>query len=128
LIERVPTPDHRMALHVCAHADTTSEELLRAVVAGKGTTHVDPAALIAWLRTQPFIMSGPAGLYPNDTVGKMLDNDLRSRDPAAYEEMHHKVAEFVLRSLGAQATARSTVESVHPPVRRAGPSVARRSA
>jgi hypothetical protein len=48
-------------------------------VAGNAdTTHVDPATLFAWLRTQPFIMSGPAGLYPNDTVREMLDNDLRA--------------------------------------------------
>jgi DNA-binding CsgD family transcriptional regulator len=93
LIETVPTPDHRMALRVCAHSNTTTEQLLRAVVAGNDTTHVDPAALFAWLRTQPFIMSGPAGLYPNDTVREMLDNDLRMRDPA-YKQMYHKVAEF----------------------------------
>jgi len=128
LIETVPSPDHRMALHVCAHADTTSEQLLRAVVAGNATTHVDPTTLFAWLRTQPFIMSGPAGLYPNDTVREVLDNDLRMRDPAAYEDMHHKVTEFVPGSLGAQPTARSTVEPVHHRVRRGGPSVARRSA
>jgi hypothetical protein len=115
-------------MHVCAHADTTSEQLLRAVVAGKDTTHVEPAALFAWLRPQPFIMSGPAGLYPNDTVREMLDNDLRMRDPAAYEQMHHKVAEFVPGSLGAHATARSTVEPVRHRVRRGGTSVARRSA
>ena len=95
LIETMPTPHHRMAMHVCAHADTTSEQLLRAVVAGNDTTHVEPAALFAWLRPQPFIMSGPAGLYPNDTAREMLDNDLRTPDPAAYEELHHKVAEFV---------------------------------
>lgn len=128
LIQTVPTPDHRMALHVCAHADTTNEQLLRAVVAGNDTTHVDPATLFAWLRTLPFIMSGPAGLYPNDTVREMLNNDLRMRDPVTYEQVHRRVAEFVPGSLGAQATARSTVEPVHHPVQRAGPSVARRSA
>jgi len=128
LIERVPTPDHRMALHVCAHAETTSEQLLRAVVAGNDTTHVDPATLFAWLRTQPFIMSGPAGLYPNDTVREMVDDDLRMRDPAAYEQMHHKVAEFAPGSLGAHATARSTVQPVQQRVLRGGPAVARRSA
>ena len=117
-----------MALHVCAHADTTSEQLLRAVVAGNDTTHVDPATLFAWLRTQPFIMSGPAGLYPNDTVREMVDDDLRMRDPAAYEQMHHKVAEFAPGSLGAHATARSTVQPVQQRVLRGGPAVARRSA
>ena len=128
LIETVPSPDHRMALHVCAHADTTSEQLLRAVVPGNDTAHVDPAALFAWLRTQPFITSGPSVLYPNDTVREMLDNDLRLRDPAAYEDMRHKVSEFVLGSLAARPSARSTVEAVQRPVRRRGPSVARRSA
>jgi ATP/maltotriose-dependent transcriptional regulator MalT len=128
LIETVPSPDHRMALHVCAHADTTNEQLLRAVVPGNNTAHVNPAELFAWLRTQRFIMSGPGGLFPHDTVREMLDNDLRSRDPAAYADMHHKVAEFVLGSLAARAPARSTVEAVHHPVRRGSRSVARRSA
>jgi hypothetical protein len=123
-----PSPDHRMALHVCAHADTTTEQLLRAVVPGNDTAHVDAAELFAWLRTQRFILSGPAGLYPNDTVRELLDNDLRARDPAAYEDMHHKVAEFVRGSPAARAPARSTVEPVHHPVRRGGPSVTRRSA
>jgi hypothetical protein len=128
LIETVPSPDHRLALHVCAHADTTSERLLRAVVPGNGTAHVDPAELFAWLRTQPFIMSGPSVLYPNDTVREMLDNDLRSRDPAAYEDMHFKVSEFVLGSLAARASARSAIEAVQQHVRRGAPAVARRSA
>ena len=128
LIETVPSPAHRMALHVCAHADTTSEQLLRAVVPSDGTTHVDTAELFTWLRAQRFIMSGPAGLYPNDTVREMLDNDLRSRDPTAYEDMHFKVAEFVLGGLAARASARSMVEAVQQQVRRGGPAVARRSA
>jgi hypothetical protein len=128
LIETVPSPDHRMALHVCAHADTNNEQLLRAVVPGNNTAHVNPAELFAWLRTQRFIMSGPGGLYPHDTVREMLDNDLRSRDPAAYEDLHHKVADFMLGSLAARAPARSTVEAVHHPVRRGSRSVARRSA
>jgi DNA-binding SARP family transcriptional activator len=54
LIETVPSPDHRMAPHVCAHADTTGEQLLRADVADNDTAHVDPAELYAWLRTQRF--------------------------------------------------------------------------
>jgi hypothetical protein len=128
LIDTVPSPDHRMALHVCAHADTTSEQLLRAVVPGNDPTHVDPAELYAWLRIQRFITSGPAGLYPNDTVRHMLDNALRPRDPVTHEDIHHKVAEFVSGSLAARAAARSTVEAVHQPVRRRGPSRARRSA
>jgi len=112
LIEAVPSPDHRIALHVCTHADTTSEQLLRAIVAGNDAAHVDPAELYAWLRTLRFIRSGPAGLYPHDFVREMLDNDLRSRDPAAYEDMHHKVAEFTRGSLAERAPARSTVEAV----------------
>jgi hypothetical protein len=97
-------------------------------VAGNDTAHVntaqvDPAELFAWLRTQRFIMSSPSGTYPHETVREMLDNDLRSRDPAAYEDMHHKVAEFVLGSLAVRAPARSTVETVHHAVRRGRPSV-----
>jgi hypothetical protein len=35
LIETAPSPDHRMALHLCANSDTTSEQLLRAVKSGQ---------------------------------------------------------------------------------------------
>ncbi|WP_366890271.1 BTAD domain-containing putative transcriptional regulator [Pseudonocardia sp.] len=35
VIETAPSPDHRMALHLCAHSDTTSEQLLRAVKPGQ---------------------------------------------------------------------------------------------
>jgi ATP/maltotriose-dependent transcriptional regulator MalT len=119
LIETVPSPEHRMALHVCAHADTTSEQLLRAVVRDS-----DPDGLLCWLRSQPFIMSSTAGLYPNDTVRELLDDDLRSRDPAAYAEMHYAVAEFELGSHAERAAARSAVEAIDHPVRRGGLPVA----
>jgi hypothetical protein len=108
LIETAPSPDHRMALRVCAHADTTSEQLLGAVLPSDDTAHADPAELYAWLRTHRFIKSGSAGLYPHDTtVRKTLDNHLRSRDPAAYEDMRHKIAEFARGSLPARASALS---------------------
>jgi hypothetical protein len=127
LIETVPSPDHRMALHICAHAQTTSQQLLQAVVASNDTAHVDPAELFAWLRTQRFIISSPAGLYPNDTIRELLDNDLRWRDPAAYQDLHHKIAEFAPGDLAARPPARSTVLAHHP-VRRGSPTVTRRSA
>ena len=128
LIDTVPSPEHRMALHICAHAQTTSQQLLQAVVASNDTAHVDPAELFGWLRTQRFIISGPAGLYPNDTIRELLDNDLRWRDPAAYQDLHHKIAEFVPGDLAARAPARSTVDPTHHPVRRGSPTVTRRSA
>jgi hypothetical protein len=39
--DTVPSPDHRMALLVCAHADATSAQLLRVVVPGNHTPHAE---------------------------------------------------------------------------------------
>jgi DNA-binding SARP family transcriptional activator len=99
LIGAVPSPTHRFALHVCAHAYVTTQELLRVVMPGS-----DAAELFSWLRAQPFIESGPAGLYPHDIVRDVLDADLRWRDPAAYESIHRGIRLHVLDGLGTRGT------------------------
>jgi hypothetical protein len=127
-IDTAPSPDHRLALHVCAHADTTTTQLLRAVLRGRHPTHTDPADLFAWLRTQRFITSGPAGLHPRDTVRDMLDNGLRERDRAVYEDVHQTITEFAVATLTTRTPAPSTGEATHHALRRNSPSTARRSA
>lgn len=108
LIGSVPSPTHRFALHVCAHAYVTTQELLRVLMPGS-----DAAELFSWLRVQPFIESGPAGLYPHDIVRDVLDADLRWRDPAAYESIHRGIRLHVLEGLSARgADGAATVASM----------------
>jgi len=119
LIGTSPSAAHQTALQVCAHASATSEQLLRTVM-----PEADTAGLFAWLRAQPFIKSGPAGLYPHDIVRDAVDADLRWRDPAAYEDIHRKIRHHVLNELvprtAGQPGAHATVQAVRQLLRRGG--------
>ncbi|GAA1909229.1 ATP-binding protein [Streptantibioticus ferralitis] len=86
LVGEVPSPEHRQALEVCAHVDSTTEGLLRAALPG-----ADTGALFAWLRRLPFIKVGPSGVRPHDLVRELLDADLRWRDPQRYATMHRRL-------------------------------------
>jgi hypothetical protein len=90
LIGETPSPRHRHALEICAHAQTTTEGLLRAVL------DCDPGPIFAWLRELPFIESDVRGLYPHDVVRDALDDDLRWRDPQGYEAMHRQLHDYLL--------------------------------
>ncbi|MDP9798774.1 hypothetical protein J2S43_007286 [Catenuloplanes nepalensis] len=90
LVGEVPSPAHRLALEVCAHAESTTEELLRAVVGDRAATIFD------WLRRLPFVESDRYGLYPHGVVRGALEADLRWRDPQGYERLHHQVATHIL--------------------------------
>ena len=65
-IETVPTLEHRMALHVCAHADTTSEQLLQARRYDAWYRHITLAMLahtyLGYFRNRP--KSPGSGLIP----------------------------------------------------------------
>ena len=106
LIGEVPSPAHRLALEVCAHAESTTEELLRAVIGDRAATIFD------WLRRRPFIEADRHGLYPHDVVRRALEADLRWRDPQGYERLHHQVATHVLDRARA-----ASGEAVQPAVR-----------
>jgi hypothetical protein len=86
VVDAVPSPRHRAALEVCAHARFTTEELLRAVL-----DETDVADLFDWLRVQGFVEENVRGLFPHDLVRDVLDADLRWRDGARYAELHRRV-------------------------------------
>ncbi|KIF73401.1 hypothetical protein QR77_04300 [Streptomyces sp. 150FB] len=90
LVGAVPSAAHRHALEVCAHAYTTTEELLRAVLPR------DAGPLFDWLRTLPYIEADARGLFPHDVVRDTLDTDLRWRDPQGYEAMHRRIRAYLL--------------------------------
>lgn len=93
-VEAVPSELHRDALHLCAHARATTEELLAGAFGED-----EAAALFAWLRDLSFISIGPDGLFPHDLARDALDIDLRWRSPRKYRELHAAVRRWVLRRI-----------------------------
>ncbi|WP_299538703.1 ATP-binding protein [uncultured Streptomyces sp.] len=91
MVGEVPTAEHRLALEIAAHAMTTTEGLLRAVLGpDRG------ADLFTWLRRLPVADWGRQGMFLHDLVGDAVDTDLRWRDPEGYEEMHRRVGHHLL--------------------------------
>ncbi|MEU8024712.1 ATP-binding protein [Micromonospora haikouensis] len=91
LVGDVPGPVHRLALEVAAHAMTTTEGLLRAVVGQERA-----GEMFDWLRRLPVADWGRQGLYLHDLVSDTIDADLRWRDPEGYAEMHRRVGHHLL--------------------------------
>ncbi|MGN9845127.1 AAA family ATPase [Nonomuraea sp. H19] len=89
LVGEVPSPAHRHALEICAHAYMTTEELLRQILPE------DAASLFGWLRRLPFVESSPRGLFPHDVVREVLEADLRWRDPRGYADMHGRITAYL---------------------------------
>ncbi|MEU5847844.1 BTAD domain-containing putative transcriptional regulator [Saccharopolyspora shandongensis] len=94
LVGPAPTAAHRWALHVCAHARYTTEDLLRAVVPGGQAEE-----LFDWLRAQPFVETAAHGLDINGVLRESLEYQLRWRDPVGYEQMHRRIREYVMDGL-----------------------------
>ena len=105
LVSELPSPEHRMALEVCAHAHVTSEALLRGMLGGRA------AELFAWLRTQPFVESSASGLFPHDVVREVLAADLRWRDPEGFAALHRRMHRYLLDRIRA-APAAQMVQTV----------------
>jgi hypothetical protein len=96
LVPPMPSPEHRQALEVCAHAMATTDDLLQAALPGVG------AAMFEWLRHLPFIEAGRHGLHPPDPVRHLIEADLRWRDPQAYHRLADRVRDhLVTRALEA---------------------------
>ncbi|MFE3323415.1 ATP-binding protein [Streptomyces sp. NPDC059176] len=94
LIGEVPTAAHRRALEVAAHAHSTSEELLTAVLPEE-----DAHVLFSWLRDLPFMESTHRGVHPHDAARETLAADLRWRAPNAFVTMRRRLADEYLRIL-----------------------------
>ncbi|MEU6431259.1 AAA family ATPase [Microbispora sp. NPDC046973] len=104
LVGEVPTQVHRLALEVAAHAMTTTEGLLRAVVG-----HERGAEMFTWLRRLPFADWGRQGMFLHDMVSDAVDADLRWRDPQGYEEMHRRVGHHLLEQARTASPAAALV-------------------
>lgn len=85
-LKDAPTPLHRQALEICAHARVTTEGLLAAVL-GDEVSH----DLFSWLQSLCFIEQGSHGLFPHDLVREVIEADLRWRNPEALRRMHRQI-------------------------------------
>jgi hypothetical protein len=90
----VPSPRHRLALELAAHAHFTTAGVLRAAL---GEDQGDE--LFEWLRGLSIIECGPHGLFPHDLARQVIDADLRWRDQAAYRRVHGHVRADVVERL-----------------------------
>lgn len=107
-LDAVPTARHREALHVCAHARVTTEDLLAEALGGD-----DTAELFAWLRGLSFIEQGPDGLFAHDLARDALDADLRWRDREAYARLHGRIRRHVverIRTTGGREQQRASAD------------------
>ncbi|MFI5735052.1 BTAD domain-containing putative transcriptional regulator [Kribbella sp. NPDC051587] len=86
-----PSALHRKALHICAHARSTTEDLLREVMPAG-----DSAELFDWLRSHPGVEAATYGLEINGVLREALDDHLRWRDPEGYRSMHRTIRDYVL--------------------------------
>ena len=89
-VQKVPSREHRLALHACVTAWATTEALVASVL-----ERSDVQDIFDWLARLPFIEHGPYGLFPHDLARDVVYMDFRWRDPdAAY-----RVTERVLGHL-----------------------------
>jgi AAA ATPase domain len=85
-VQDVPSPKHRLALHVCTLAWATTEELLAQVLEA-----AEAAGIFDWLRQLSFIEQGPQGLFPHDLAREVLDADFRWRNPDGYRQLNQRL-------------------------------------
>ena len=113
-VDEAPSPLHRAALQLCAHAPVTAEDLLRAVLGGEAGN------LFEWLRALPFIDDGPNGLYPHDVARDALDADLRWRDASRYAELHRQVSTAMRARILATVDEREQIQLLADTIALAG--------
>lgn len=93
-VDEVPTAQHRTAVHVVAHARTTTVATLRRAI---GDELADE--LFAWLRGLSFVEVGPHGLLPHDLARDVLEADLRWRDTETFVQLHRRIRDEVVARL-----------------------------
>jgi hypothetical protein len=111
MLTTAPDADHDLALRVCAHAQHTTVDLLRAFLDdGAATT------AFAWLSAQSFVETGAHGLRIDDLVRRLVDSDHRWRDPQGYDDVHRTVWQHLGRrafDAHGDATTPAVADLVH---------------
>ena len=109
LVDEVPGPRHRVALHACATARVLPESMLAAAL-GLDVGHPDQAAqahaLFEWLGGLSCIETSPHGLSPHDLAREVLYADARRCDFAVRRTLNGRLLGYLYerfqRAEGAQ--------------------------
>ncbi|WP_084215867.1 BTAD domain-containing putative transcriptional regulator [Pseudonocardia spinosispora] len=89
LVDATLTPEQERTLQVCAQAHVTTPALLRTVLNGS-----DSSALFAWLCSQPYTAITDDGVRPYGIARRLINADLRARDPEYYREISNMVRSY----------------------------------
>ena len=93
-VQKMPGPDHRLALHACVTAWATTEAMLAAVL-----ERSDVHDTFAWLERLPFIEHGPYGLFPHDLARDVVYRNFRWRDADAAFRVTERVLGYLYERL-----------------------------
>lgn len=95
LDERV-TSIERRALHICGHTRRVDRGMLCHVLE---VDQVTGDALLDWLRARPYAEVHPDGITVHDLVRDALEHDLRWRDRDAFDGLHSRIREQILKRM-----------------------------
>lgn len=93
-VREVPSREHRLALHACMSAWTTTEPLLASAL-----DVPDAHEMFEWLGHLPFVEHGPHGLFPHDLARDVVHMDFRWRDPDAAFRVTERVLAYLYQRL-----------------------------
>jgi hypothetical protein len=101
LVDFDPSSHQRAALQVSAHAQVTTEPVLRAALPSSDAAEV--SELWDWLRGLTFMEEAHVGMRPHELARDVLQADLRWRDPDAYADIHRRLRGYLVDRIRAQA-------------------------
>lgn len=93
-LDRIPSPEHRAALEVCALLRVTTEPILARML-----NWDDAHGLFDWLHALSFIEPSRPGICPHNIAREALLAELRWRNPDRYAEMHRRARAYYAERL-----------------------------
>ena len=93
-VQKIPSRDHRLALHACVTAWATTEAILAAAL-----ERSDVHEIFEWLERLPFIEHGPYGLFPHDLARDVVYMNFRWRDSDAAYRVTERVLGYLYERL-----------------------------
>lgn len=95
-LDVVPDPAQREALDACAVARVTREPALVELFGREAGL-----AAFEWLRSRPFVESGPLGLFPHDLVREVVLADALWRDATGLGKLSRRIYTVLQRQVAA---------------------------
>jgi DNA-binding winged helix-turn-helix (wHTH) protein len=93
-VQKIPSRDHRRALHACVTAWATTEAIVAAAL-----ERSDVREIFEWLSRLPFVEHGPYGLFPHDLARDVVYMDFRWRDPDEAYRVTERVLGYLYQRL-----------------------------